>query len=161
MGLIWLLCIALCKITPSHLTSLVGFPTNVFQSLHESSYLKHRTKPMALSLRCQRSGFSQASYIFPCSEIWSGKNSRITFSPFVQCSRTTKEGRHRVPLGLCRVQAHRRHHGSRTGQRVRKRAEFTACAQTACPRKAGTYPGEVFLSGKHHSHELVNNTHEI
>lgn len=96
---------SLGKITPSHLASLTGFPTNVFQSLHENSCLKHKTKPVALSLCCQRSGFSQASYIFPCSELWSGKNSRITFPLFAQGSQTSREGWYRVPSGLCCAQA--------------------------------------------------------
>lgn len=100
-----LLCSALGKIASSHLTSLAGFPTKVFQSPHESSRLKHKIKLLALSLCCQRSGFSQASYNFPGSEIWSGKNLRITSSPFAQGSWTSREGQRCVPPGLCCGQA--------------------------------------------------------
>lgn len=131
----------------------ISLPSLAFPQMRFRASMNLPISNTALTLCCQRSGFSQASYIFPCSEIWSGKNLRITFSPFVQGSRTSGEGSHRLPP--------RCHHSSRTGQGVHRRTEFTACAQTVCPRKAGAYPGEIFLSGKHHSRKLVNNTHEI
>lgn len=89
---------------PISLPSL-AFPQMCFRASMNLPVSSIKPNPWALSLCCQRSGFSQASYIFPCSEIWSGKNSRITFSPFVQGSWTSREGRHCVLPGLCRVQA--------------------------------------------------------